>query len=246
MISVCMAVFNGSRFIHEQIASILPQLGQNDELVIVDDASSDNTIEIIERFDDHRIRVIRQQRNLGVVGSFERALADSRGEIIFLSDQDDIWRVDKVKIYMERFAANPELTLLISDCQIIDTEGYVIPPAGLKPRPFRQGLLRNVVMNSYQGSTMAFRRELLAWCIPIPNALPTHDMWIGNVNQIVGKAGFIDEPLLLYRRHDRNTARVTRAPWRIVLAWRWALVKGLLGFVMRRWIRLGHRIDSAA
>lgn len=82
-ISVCMAVRNGTNFIEEQIASILPQLDETDELVIVDDASQDDTIRVIEEFHDSRIRIVRQEKNHGVIRSFGRALEEARGRLSF-------------------------------------------------------------------------------------------------------------------------------------------------------------------
>lgn len=96
MVSVAMATYNGAEFVTEQIASILPQLAPGDEIVIVDDASTDDTLEVISRIDDPRIRLVRNEVNLGYVHTFERALATTRGEVIFLSDQDDEWFPERV------------------------------------------------------------------------------------------------------------------------------------------------------
>ena len=121
-----MAVRNGANFIEEQIASILPQLGDKDEFVIIDDASNDNTIAIIESFRDVRIRIVRNEHNRGVVQSFGRALEEAKGEIIFLTDHDDIWRADKVEKFLDVFNAHPDITVVMSDLVIIDAAGRIV------------------------------------------------------------------------------------------------------------------------
>jgi glycosyltransferase involved in cell wall biosynthesis len=233
-LSVCMAVRNGSNFIEEQIASILPQLGDEDEFVLVDDASKDNTVEIIEGFHDERVRIIRHEQNRGVVQSFGRALEEARGEIIFLTDHDDIWRADKVEKFLEIFTTRPAVTVVMSDLVIIDAAGKIISAPKLGTKKFHEGVFHNLIRNRYQGSAMAFRRSILEYCLPFPADIPIHDMWIGLVNQFVGEAAFIDEPLLFYRRHGNNDSPATHAPLLQMIRWRWALVRNLSWLYLRQ------------
>ena len=95
-ISVCMASYNGSKYIKNQIQSILIQLNNKDQLIIVDDCSIDNTLQIIKNFKDSRIKLIKNNRNVGVVATFQKAMKFAKGDIIFLSDQDDEWLDNKV------------------------------------------------------------------------------------------------------------------------------------------------------
>ena len=157
-VSVCMAVHNGARFLEQQIASILPQLDANDEFIAVDDASQDDSVAIIEGFRDQRIRVIRQEKNRGVVQSFGHALREARGEIIFLADQDDIWRADKVEKFLQEFKADPRLTVVMSDLVMIDATGNVTSERKFGTRKFHSGFFHTLLRNSYQGSAMALRR----------------------------------------------------------------------------------------
>jgi len=226
-VSVCMATYNGASFIREQIASILPQLAENDEFVIVDDASADDTVNIIESFRDRRILIVQQERNQGVVQSFGRALKQARGEIIFLADQDDVWRADKVNAFLEAFSAHSDWNVVVSDLVVIDAEGNLAPQPKSASRKFHRGLFRTLVQNGYQGSAMAFRRSILGYCLPFPADIPIHDVWIGLVNWFVGEAGFIAEPLLLYRRHGNNDSPSVHPPLMQMLRWRWSLVKNL-------------------
>lgn len=233
-ISVCMAVRNGANFIEQQISSILPQLGNQDEFVIVDDASKDDTVHIIEGFHDRRIRVIRNERNRGVVQSFGRALDAANGEIIFLTDHDDIWRPNKVEKFLALFDARPDVTVAMSDLVIIDAAGKIVSGPKFGSQKFYEGVLRNLIRNRYQGSAMAFRRSVLQYCLPFPADIPIHDMWIALVNQSVGRAAFIEEPLLLYRRHGSNDSPANHAPLMQMIRWRWALSKNLILFYLRR------------
>jgi glycosyltransferase involved in cell wall biosynthesis len=233
-ISVCMAVRNGTNFIEEQIASILPQLDETDELVIVDDASQDDTIRVIEEFHDSRIRIVRQEKNHGVIRSFGRALEEARGEIIFLTDHDDVWRQDKVEKFLEMFKNDPDITVVMSDMVIINAAGTVTAGPRFESKEFHPGLLHNFVRNRYHGSAMAFRRSILEYCLPFPSDIPIHDQWIGLVNQLIGKAGFIGEPLLFYRRHGKNDSPMTHAPLMQMIRWRWAVGKDLAWLWVRR------------
>lgn len=226
-VSVCMAAYNGERFIREQIESILPQLDRESEIVVVDDASKDATVRIIEGIGDPRIRIVRHERNHGVVRAFERALSESRGELIFLCDQDDVWHADKVKKIKEVFKLRPEISLVISNGIVIGSEGRVIRDSWLDSGTFRPGLVRNLVQNRYLGCAMAFRRSLLGYCLPFPVDTPMHDMWIGLVNQLVGESVYIAEPLFSYRRHGNNATTGVHASVTQMLKWRLALAKNL-------------------
>src|SRR5687768_7806689 len=100
MISVCMATKNGETYIAEQLDSILPQLGATDELIISDDSSSDTTVKIIQSYNDHRIKLIQNHHLKGIARNFEISLQASKGDFIFLADQDDVWVDGKVKVML--------------------------------------------------------------------------------------------------------------------------------------------------
>jgi glycosyltransferase involved in cell wall biosynthesis len=231
-----MATHNGARFIHEQLASILGQLSNDDEMVIVDDASNDGTVAIVESFFDNRIRIVRQAHNYGVLKTFGRALDEARGEIIFLADQDDVWRADKVLKIKGMFSGFPDLSLVLSDLSIIDADGNITVETRSKSGKFHPGVLHNLVRNRYRGCAMAFRRSILRYCLPFPADIPMHDMWIGIVNQLVGRTGFINEPLMFYRRHNTNKSPAKHTSVAQMIRWRWALVKNLVLLYPRIWI----------
>ncbi len=229
-LSVAMAAYNGASYLRQQLASILPQLAPGDELIVVDDASEDATCSMVAEFQDARIRLLKNPRNLGVLASFERALRNTTGEVIFLSDQDDLWRPDKVHKFLAAFA-DPEVTLVLSDAAVIDAEGNLVCRSFFDPYPFRPGVLRNVIRNRYLGCTMAFRRALLARVLPFPPKVPMHDMWIGMLNDIYGKTCYLDEPLVSYRRHGNNASRP--GAWKQKLIWRARLLCYLCPVIAR-------------
>jgi len=246
-ISVCMAVHNGANFIREQIASILPQLGGEDEIVAVDDASQDTSIAILESFHDKRIRIIRQTLNRGVLITFERALLEASGEIIFLSDQDDIWRSDKIATMMNAFAADPRVTLMLSNGELIDSNGRSLSQQLYGNGKFLPGVLPNIMRNRYQGSTMAFRREILEAVLPFPDGIPMHDSWIGLVNALIGRAAYLPDRLVFYRRHENNVTAGRHGTVERMFAQRWALAKNLIcriGTLLRVRIKLRQRVGS--
>ncbi|HEY2545237.1 MAG TPA: glycosyltransferase family 2 protein [Candidatus Acidoferrum sp.] len=227
-ISVCMAAYNGSRYIQEQIHSILLQLGERGELIVVNDCSQDDTGDIVEGIRDERIRAIRNPSNLGVIASFERAIQEARGEIIFLSDQDDRWSSDKVRAFLAVFAADPRVTLVVGNGELIDADGQPLEERLYSRGGFSAGVVTNLIKNRYQGSTMAFRREVAEVALPFPKGLPMHDSWIGLVNAIIGRAAFLDEPLLFYRRHGGNVTTRKHGSTMHMLAERWTLAKELV------------------
>ncbi len=233
-ISVCMAAYNGERFIRHQIASILPQLSAEDELVIVDDGSADRSVAIIEAFGDSRVKLLRNQHNGGVLRAYERALGSARGDLVFLSDQDDIWRPEKVAVCCAYFDAHPDVSLVVSDADVIDDAGKVVAGTWMTHGGFRDGIMANLIRNHYMGCVMAFRRNLLTRCLPFPPDLPMHDMWVGMVNQLEGKAALIPQVLMSYRRHGGNVTTGRHASWPRMLWWRLSVSRNL----MARFVRL--------
>jgi glycosyltransferase involved in cell wall biosynthesis len=228
-ISVCMAVYNGAAYLKPQMCSILSQLRTNDEVVVVDDASQDNSAELLRELSDARVHVYRNERNLGVLAAFERATRQAQGDILFLSDQDDIWLPGKVEKIIAAFSLNPEITLVASDAQVIDETGCVVADSFFEQRGhFSVGVLHNLIKNKYLGCTLAFRRSMLEYFLPIPRDVPMHDIWFGLINDIYGKTHFIDQPLIAYRRHENNVSPSVGASIVQKLVWRWRLAKNLL------------------
>jgi len=205
-----MASYNGDRYIQEQIASILPQLSEQDELVVVDDASSDRTKERIVEFNDPRIKLIEHDENQGVVATFEEAMRNAAGDILFLSDGDDIWAPNKVARVLRAFAENPQAQVVATGIALIDQDGHPLDSRDYtKGRRFTPALLPNLVRNRFQGSAMAFRSSLLPKILPFPKRKGfLHDAWIGARNELTGgMTVYLDEPLLYYRRHASNFSK---------------------------------------
>lgn len=208
-ISVCMASCNGERFIREQVDTVLRQLSASDELIIVDDASQDNTRSAIAEFNDDRIRLVRHESRRGIVRTFEHAIRSASGDVLFLCDQDDIWPSDKVPRVMEVFCEHPDVSLVVTNMKVIDEAGAVVRGSRGGYRRFDAGVLPNLLSNRFQGSTMAFRSSLIREVLPFPQGCHLlHDAWIGMRNTIAGgKCYYLNEELLLYRRHLQNASR---------------------------------------
>ena len=209
-ISVCMAAYNGEPFVEAQVRSILPQLKPTDEVVIVDDRSTDATVARIAQVADPRIRVLRHEKNRGVVAAFEDALRSATGETLFLCDDDDLWAPTKASRFVELFKERPDVEIVTSRVRMIDESGQPLPDSRInREGRFLPGFWRNVYKNHYQGSAMAIRASLLGRVLPFPAREGfLHDAWIGTRNDLLGgKTAFIDEELLFYRRHLNNASR---------------------------------------
>lgn len=201
-VSVCIATYNGSNFIREQLASILPQLNENDEIIISDDSSTDQTLEEIKFFNDSRIKVFEGQKFKSPIFNFENAIKHANGRTIFLSDQDDVWLENKVSIMLNALSDHD---LVVSNAFIGDDELRIIRDSYFDWRGSKQGILKNLIKNSYLGCSMAFDRKILSRVLPFPKNIPMHDMWIGMITEIFYKPIFIPDKLMIYRRHGGNT-----------------------------------------
>lgn len=203
MISVCVATYNASRYIREQINSVLIQLNADDEIVVSDDESSDDTLAILDSINDHRIKILSRNGNLGVIKNFERALYAAKGEVIFLCDQDDVWLPNKVSTCLNYLDSN---LLVVTDCIVVDAELKCLHKSFFALKNSRKGFIHNLYRNSYIGCCMAFKRELLSYALPIPSKVAMHDIWLGMVAEKYGRVTFLPTPLLLYRRHSKNAS----------------------------------------
>ncbi len=203
-ISVCMATYNGGQYIKEQIESILVQLKDDDELIISDDGSTDDTLNIISSFNDHRIKIYNNENRKGVVGNFENAMMKCTGDIIFLSDQDDVWLPNKIEVSV-KYLKNNEV--VVTDCVVVNDGLQIISESYFKISNSRKGFFKNFYRSSYLGCCLAFEKEVLNDILPIPKSLYLyHDWWIGFIVDKKYRVKFVDVPFILFRRHQSNTS----------------------------------------
>ncbi len=208
MISVCMATYNGEKYICAQLASILSQLSSDDEIIISDDGSNDKTIELINSFQDSRITIIQNLRSwlpesMPIISrvkyNFEKALTIAKGEYIYLSDQDDEWlrhRVDHTLTYFQK-----GFDLVVCDC-IVSNDKQIIFDSYFNLIKPSSSIFRTMYKSSFHGCCMAFRREMLPSILPFPKEHIGHDTWIGSIISLKGRVFFKDEPLINYKRHS--------------------------------------------
>lgn len=212
-VSVCIATYNGRCFLKDQLNSILSEICANDEVVVVDDCSSDDTVDYIKSFNDQRIRIFKNTKNVGVNGTFELALKLCRGEFIFLADQDDVWLPGRV----DRMLA----ALRTCSCDLVTTNFMVFGEvsAQKKIHPLLDLDSGKNIVNiyriltgtaNYYGCAMAFRRNLIRRLLPFPCAIESHDLWIAMVANVGGSNIHQEIPSLARRIHGNNLSVVSR------------------------------------
>jgi glycosyltransferase involved in cell wall biosynthesis len=233
--SVCMATYKGSAFVAEQIESIVAQLGPDDELVIVDDCSPDDTVativQTIDRLGESRVFLTRTDTNLGYVRAFEAAIKRARGRYVFLSDQDDVWAPGR----HEKMIAGLATSLVVAgNHSILGRDG-----ARLWYPPLRSGGSRRHLANlfgiligyrPYFGCAMGFRREAIdGGILPIPDFIvESHDIWIaitGNVRQSIRH---LDDVVVERRLHDSNQTPLGIRGLPAILRARWMFVRAMV------------------
>jgi glycosyltransferase involved in cell wall biosynthesis len=200
-----MAAYNGEMYIREQIESILKQLKANDELIISDDNSSDKTSDIIREINDPRIKFIINNGEKGYTKNFENALKESSGDIIFLSDQDDVWVDNKVEIMLKHLE---NADMVVSNAKIVDSQLQVINDSHFLLHNVKKGFWNNFLKTRYIGACMAFKRDVLVKALPFPRHQKycAHDYWLTIVSEAYYKVSLENSPLLLYRRHGKNAS----------------------------------------
>lgn len=208
MISVCMATYNGEKYIKEQLDSILCQLESDDELLISDDGSTDNTISIIQSYNDSRIHILNHVPKPSYSGhekvssNFENALKNAHGDYIFLSDQDDIWCKDKVKKCVEKLQNN-DFVYHNAEYFYDDGRQNMIRFAS---NPFPKNWFMNLKQMSLSGCCFAFNRKCLDLSLPFPEKLIGQDYWISSIALKYCKLCYIDECLILHRRYNESVS----------------------------------------
>lgn len=223
-ISVAVCTCNGAAYLGAQLASIVAQSRRPSEIVIADDCSDDATQSIIAAFAAQSpcpVRYVRHASRLGVVGNFSHAIGLCSGDAIFLADQDDVWRHDKLAVMLQAIAV-PGVQAVFSDAEVVAADlaplGYTMwqrvgLDAAARTRMLADGALpvlvkRRIVM----GAALGFRAELKAHVLPIP-PLWQHDAWIALIAAAVGTVEPVPEPLLLYRQHGANEVGARRPSW---------------------------------
>lgn len=209
MVSVCIPVYNGSRYIEAQLNSILTQLQEDDEVVISDDGSTDGTLEMVAEMakQDARIRLVSHRKGFSQYSfdyttlNVENAIRACSGDVIFLADQDDVWMPEKVKLFKQELE---NADLVLSDCVVVDAEMNIMGDSYFKINRSKKGVLNNLKKNSYLGCCMAFKRSVLEYALPFPQTLVPHDIWLGLLAEMKGKVSFLPTPTLFYRRHSSN------------------------------------------
>jgi glycosyltransferase involved in cell wall biosynthesis len=211
--SVAICTYHGAGYIAAQLQSIADQSCLPDEVVLVDDGSSDDTLAVVNRFAQSSslpLEVHVNPRNLGVTRNFERAVQLCTGDVVFLCDQDDVWHSSKVEQMIRRFEANPEIGLVFSNASLVDASlrslGETLWQALRLEQDERSQLLSphafDLLLRRYlvTGATMAFRRSYLEALVPFSKHL-LHDAWITLILTAIGQIGMVDETLVDYRQH---------------------------------------------
>lgn len=222
-ISVALCTYNGAAFIREQVRSICSQTRPPMEIVLSDDASSDGCVDIAraavaecaaER-PEHPVvlRILQNRTALRVTKNFEQAVCACEGDLIALSDQDDVWRPDRLARMAAEFERRPDLLLLHTDAQLVDDDrkglGHSLFHA-LEVKPFELNWIHGgnafdvfLRRNLVTGATAIFRRSLRDAAAPFPVEW-VHDEWLAIIASAIGRVDVLEDELIEYRQHQSN------------------------------------------
>lgn len=231
-ISVALCTYNGERYLPEQLASIAAQTRLPDEVVLIDDGSSDGSLAIVRQWAESvpfTVHIYRNEVNLGSTKSFEKATTLCTCDIIVFSDQDDVWCRDRLAKTADWFAQHPDMDAFFSDADLIDEHSQptgqriweVVQFDAAKQAQWREGRGYELLFSGYvvTGATMAIRRTVLPSLLPFPTHVQylIHDAWMSVVLALKGTIGFIEEPLVQYRQHTSQQVGFKAAGPRVTL-----------------------------
>jgi glycosyltransferase involved in cell wall biosynthesis len=239
MRSVVLAAYDGERFIDAQLDSIIPQLANDDEVIVSDDASSDGTIRTVRRRNDPRIRILCNSTRVGYVKNFERAISCARGEHVIFSDQDDVWLPNKVTAVC---SALDRKACAVSDAIVVDKDLRELHASFFQLRQATDFSFSAILLKPcFIGATMACRRSYLNTLMPFPPNVP-HDFWI-TINALWDHdLEIIMDPLILYRRHPSTasvSATASKRPLPTIFVERFRLSKAMIS--RRLWQLISNR-----
>lgn len=243
-VSVCIATYNGDDFVEEQLRSILVQLRPTDEVILVDDGSGDDTLRVVRELGDERI-VTLEQENGGHVRAFETALEKATGDVVLLSDQDDVWPAGRVSAMVDALQRG---SLVAGALQTFggprDGHRLAFPPSvdGGFPHWFASFSLGRL---PYFGSAMGMTREIRDLCLPIPAYVEAHDHWIALVGRQTGQVVHLTDVVTLRREHETNLSPVSRRGLIPVLKTRVIMLRMLAQSASRARLR-GHGSHPSA
>lgn len=230
-----MATYQGMSYIIKQLDSILTQLAPEDEVVISDNGSTDGTMKYLQSAaqKDTRIRLLSLPEPKGVISNFQNALQHCKGEIIFLSDQDDIWKHNKIDVISTLFDMNSNLMAVQADAELVDSNDQQTAHSYFELRHCGPGLWKNFRKNTWQGCSMAIRRSVLDVALPFPRGIPMHDVWLGILAEFAGDVLFLPQVLISYRRHEDNQSGTKPAGLQKIIIWRLNLACNILAITPR-------------
>jgi glycosyltransferase involved in cell wall biosynthesis len=251
-LSIALGTYNGAAYLKEQLESFAAQTRAPNELVISDDHSTDDTLRLVEEFAataGFPVCLSVNESNLGTAKNFEKAISLCRGDVILLSDQDDVWHSDKLETVERIFEAKPQLSLVFSDAELVDERLRLFDETLFDRLNFngrKQGLVKSgraldvqLRENLVCGCTMAFRADLKELVLPIPGEGPlVHDGWIVLLIAAVGEIDFINRPLLKYRQHSAQQCRVTKSS-----SWHEIMTSSTIDRACR--VRQANQLDEA-
>ena len=206
-VSIALATYNGAAYLSDQLQSYVNQDRMPDELVVSDDCSTDDTGSLLSQFAEKapfEVKILHNTERLGYAGNFNRALGNTSGDIVFLSDQDDVWFCRKISKVVEVAEQKQQTLLFMNDAEIVTED---LSRTGLS----KLGQLQSAGYPSsafVMGCCCAVRRDLLELCLPIPVGFRGHDNWIVGFGNGLASVFVLDEVLQLYRRHDLNESTI--------------------------------------
>ena len=212
-VDILLATYNGEKYLKEQIESILSQTYSEFRLLVSDDCSSDNTKQILEEYEkkDKRVVLYFQKENLGVIKNFEFLLNKVENEYYMFSDQDDIWKKDKIEKSVRKIEETNS-DLIYTDLEVVDEKLNTTYSSYWKLKGFYKKIKKynnfeSLYLNNFiTGCTIISKKSLIEECLPLPNTskYALHDYWIPLVISQKGKIDYIEEPLIMYRQHENN------------------------------------------
>lgn len=212
-ITVVLATYNGSKYIDEQINSIVTQDRLPNELIIVDDCSVDETPAILSQYRKKYdfIKLLKSKKNHGVVKAFELGLHNATGDIVFLSDQDDVWFPNKISSFLAKFEDN-RIVCVLGNLRVLYDDGSPAHDFFSENPSYRFSIFKQLQKNDFIGCNLAIKKSVLNLALPFPASIPMHDWWLGVVSLSFGSVAYLDVITMNYRRHSFTVTSFKRRP----------------------------------